>query len=629
MTPRLAASLGCCLLLSAVIGPPAWGASATQPASAPAGDDPLVLNRTLADLKSGDWILQWEAMVRLSQWKAPSAVAPLREVLAKNPSPWLRGRALLALATIQGEQALADAVAACSADSNELRQAAVEALGIIGSPRGAPAAAKLLKDPDPQVSRQALLSYAKILKAQAWDEVSRPFATKDRTLILAAIPALACVGTDESRRKLTELISGKDTEVRLATASALKDARDEQMLGVILERIVVEKEKKVRLACEAALQSFDRGELTGPLLNVLKAEQPAVYPTALRLLSVNPTPEVAREVSARVGWIGANCPEALATALGILAKVQADASQNVFVAHLSHKQADVRLAAVEALASCKRADLFAAFRDRLVDADSSVRSAAFAALRASSQTPPGGLLEYLWHALGSTDPNVCWNALSLLGGRLTAAELPKAMTALDRFLADADEKERDLAAAVLAPVADKANLRQIALAQGYVMNWAVLGPFPNNIDNTGLTTTYGPEEEVDLARKYKGLGDREIFWLRQELKQIDGTIDLNSTFWEKAPYKVAYLTAELSADQDRTVYLHLEGAGSFLVYLNGKEAGKMTQEQAQIALKLNKGPNRLLIKAAKSTQGANWWVRARLTDKSGRRGEGVTVEAEK
>ena len=614
-------------------------AASTRPTTAPAGQDAIALRQTLADLKTGDWILQWEAVTKLSRWKAPAAVAPLRELLMKHPSPWMRGKALMALAEIQGPQVLDQAVSLSADKADELREAAVEALGVIGaggaSPsqaqRAADATGQCLKDTVPAVRYKALLSHARIRKSQGWDVVAKALADSDRGMVLAAIRAMAYVGTDESRRKLAELLGGRDAEFRLAAVGALRDARDVATIGAILERTVLEKEKKIRTACEAALQAFDKDQLTAPLIQVLRGEQVALYPTALKLLAANPTSQAGAEVASRIDFIARNSPESLATALEMLGRLDPDLHFDVFVRHLDHKQADVRLAAVEGVSRRRKPGppgLYALLKDRLVDADLSVRMASFEALRSSTERPPeGGLAAYLADALKSTDPSACWNAISLMRGRLAASELPKALAVLDRFLGSSDEKVRDLAISVLMTIADKQALRQIAVAQGYIIHWAVIGPFPNDQDNSGLTTAFGPEEEFDLAKKYKGLDDKDLFWLRHELSSSDGTVELNSMFWEKTPYKVAYAAAELKSDQERTVYLNLEGAGTFVIWLNGAKAGQMTEgDKQQLALKLTKGSNRLLIKACKSAPGPAWWCRARLTDKAGQRADGLTIE---
>ena len=63
-------------------------------------------------------------MAVLAQAKEKQAVAPLKAILAGQAHPWVRGRALVALAGILGEGVLEDAIALAQHQAPELRAAA-------------------------------------------------------------------------------------------------------------------------------------------------------------------------------------------------------------------------------------------------------------------------------------------------------------------------------------------------------------------------------------------------------------------------------------------------------------------------------------------------------------------------
>ena len=64
----------------------------------------LQVHRWLNDLSGSDWILQSVALDELGQRKVRAALPHMRELLRSGKSPWIRGRAMLALGMISGKE---------------------------------------------------------------------------------------------------------------------------------------------------------------------------------------------------------------------------------------------------------------------------------------------------------------------------------------------------------------------------------------------------------------------------------------------------------------------------------------------------------------------------------------------
>ena len=67
----------------------------------------------------------------------------------------------------------------------------------------------------------------------------------------------------------------------------------------------------------------------------------------------------------------------------------------------------------------------------------------------------------------------------------------------------AGENLRCQAVDALDRVAEGDVARRIAAAQGYLVQWSILGPFPSDVDGRGFTAMYPPEYGVDLAKTFE------------------------------------------------------------------------------------------------------------------------------
>lgn len=465
---------------------------------------PLEVEQAFEDLKSPDWILKWSAMSRLARWGVRDAAPQLRAVLGGRDHPWVRGRALVALAELLGEEVLAEAQARSADPAAPLRAAAVEALGILASPKGEGALAERLGDPAPEVRCQAIVALARVRREGAWETLAPLLENKEPALVQHAARALAfMMGRPEAPERAIALLGHSDPAVRAEAANTIAQARLAQAIPVLLRRMAADGEPKVRLAAERALAGFSGNTLFLPLLAALRGVEPQLYASALRVLALRPVAEAAEGVAALLREPGHPYREVLPEAFLLLSRVDADRYVGVFAAHLGHPTAYVRVKAIESIAKCAGADQLRLLRPALLDKDQGVRVAAFRAVRnIADATPPEGIVEYLADALRQGEKWTQRAALDLLCERVTPADLARVVAIVTPILAGKDKADREYVAKALARLGDEATRRRIAAAQGYVTAWNLIGPFPYDSRNRGYGPACFPEHEIDFAKAY-------------------------------------------------------------------------------------------------------------------------------
>jgi len=611
----------------------AFGAPATRPM--PTTAPSLAVERALAQLSAGgDWIVQWEAMETLAGAKSAQAVAPLRAILGgARERPWVRARALVTLARIQGTAVLGDVKVALGDPSPELRAAAAEAIGIVGDVGAKDLLLTKLNDADPKVRQEALVAYARLLKGGAWDVVSKfpTDAKADPVMAAAATRALVHIGTDAARAKLAALLVGKDRAPKLLAIDAIKEGRDPSLLPVLLQFIATEKDKGLAALADKAFAAFDDAQLAAPMLAALAGDNPALYRSAVKALAAQPTREVCDAIAKRLDAIKAADPTALPIALAALGRFDATAYQAAIAPFVRAEQYDVRRAAVEAIARAKGVDHFAILQDALADKEYTVRVAAYQALRRATQgTPKEGIVAYLAAPLASKERSVYFSALEFMRERLTRAEFAPAVVALDRFLGSADRDTRESAGRILAGVADEGGIEQVARAQGYVAPWTVIGPFFAEADDVAgaLALPFPPEREIVFTKAYEAGEERQVTWALCQSKRTDGGLDLGYVYaQEDAPQskalRVAYAVADLATPGDADVTIAVNAQQRYTIWLNDRKLDADPKKADTFSTRLPRGTNRLLVKVA-SSESKNWSLRVQVLDNTGKRIDGLT-----
>lgn len=496
-------ALSLLVLAAALPGIGTAGTPSETPRANGAAATPLAIEQALDDVKSGDWILQWAAMSQLARWRTTGAAPQLKAVLAGKDHPWVRGRALVALADLLGEEVFDDAQARARDAAPELRAAAVEALGILGTPKAEAAIAEHLNDPAPEVRYQAVVAIARVRREKAWDTVRPLLDDKDPQLVRHAARALVHIQTPESHAQAIALLAHSDAGVRVEAARTLGRANVPEAIPALLRRMAADGDAGVRVACEKALAAFEPGALFLPMLAALRGERRECYGAALRVLALRPTREACEGVAALVREPADAYREVLPEAFQLLAALDPDRYTDIFARYLAHPSALVRGKAVESVGKCAKADQFALLRPLLLDREHAVRVAVLRTIRNLTDAAPAeGFPRYLADAIRQGDKAIRRAATDLLCERVPAAELPEVVALLAPVLGGKEKDEREYVAKALAHVGDEAVRRRIAQAQGMVTSWMLIGPFPYDSRNRGFGPAYFPEYEVDFARDY-------------------------------------------------------------------------------------------------------------------------------
>ena len=535
----------------------AAGASPTKPTSRPAAD----VRRAVADLKSDDWIVQYRAISQLARWGAVSARQPLEAVLTGKAHPWVRGRALVALGRIFGERMLDRALAHTRSETPELRAAAVETLGVIGSPKGQAVAVAALEDKAPDVRCQGVLALARLRKAGAWPLIQPLLKQPDPKLIRHVAIALRSVGTDAAVEVLVGLADHDDEQVRLEAVGSLGRFRRPEHVGKILYRMAKDDSQLVRQRAAKALAAFPAGVLHREVLAAMGTGDNDIHSAGVRVLARKPDPATGDAVAKLINTPDHKFGSALGAMLAYLASVEPDRYHAIFTRHLTHSYSNVRQDAIRAVAKCRKIDRFAALKPLLADKSSSVRGYVIDALKAEPDPPPKeGWVRYLSGALNCDTWDTRKRAVLLIAERVRPAELGENFAEFQATLGGEHAHVRDLAAKTLGKVADEPTRRRIAAAQGYVTDWRVIGPFPNDRQNRGFGVVYPPEVECDFEKTCPEhrLADGAVFeatggvagqptGLRIATPPGDRAVRTVATFFVELPADQAKLTMAVSA----------------------------------------------------------------------------------
>ncbi len=163
---------------------------------------------------------------------------------------------------------------------------------------------------------------------------------------------------------------------------------------------------------------------------------------------------------------------------------------------------------------------------------------------------------------------------------------------------------------------------------GLVTRFWVLGPFDNE-GKDGCNTAYPPESALDLAASYPGKV-RPVAWRRLPDVSADGFIDLGQAV-QPADETVTYALAVIDAPAEVRAVLHLGASGASRLFVNGARVladdayHPPRFDQAEVAVTLRKGANRVLVKLCQDTGPFGFYLRA-----SGPNGDalgGVTASA--
>ncbi|NQT92487.1 MAG: HEAT repeat domain-containing protein [Lentisphaerae bacterium] len=620
----------------------------------------------LAQQLPSDWILAWEEIERQAGSEVPEDAVSLRETAADPEThPWLRGRALVALAKHDRDGSHAAANAATASSNAVTRAAACEALGFSGNAETAPLLVEMLKDTDETVRHEAAVSLARVQGSNAWSNVEALVAASPAPFARQQALVLAHIDTDVAREALRSRLTGTNAMVRAETARALHAAPKPSLVPLLLDMIASGRDKTVRSAAEGTLRSWDAEFLGPPLAGVLRSDEPKRVLPAIRLLFLRPSYAGGDALAELVQQGSETMSRAVLTeSMDTLLAISPERYRDTFRNYLEDKDATLRVRAITALAAGRPdEELFELLRDPLADTHDSVfRLALRMVQRRTTSVPEDGFVSFLSPHFATAETPRIRGFLDLMRHRLPEEELPAALELLTPLLHGADSALRDAAANVFKESADDKVALQAVAAQGYVARWLVLGPFDNDRYNRGFATEFGPETALDMDAAYDGttrpvqfLNEEpgaftdlstndtiRIKWQPMSIVSSDASLRLNRLVLGPQEYFVAYATAEIMAPEEQVVDIRIVADDTFKFWLNEEELLSVTDEPVTKAMMkdrkawealmtkwhdnrheetvrttLKKGRNRLLMKVCNFTY--QWYFRMRISETNGAR----------
>ncbi|MBX3731518.1 MAG: hypothetical protein KF791_02865 [Verrucomicrobiae bacterium] len=219
------------------------------------------------------------------------------------------------------------------------------------------------------------------------------------------------------------------------------------------------------------------------------------------------------------------------------------------------------------------------------------------------------------------------DAVARLAGRAAAlaesGDTAGAVASFRRALAAAREADQvDELAQKLRGLGEPVDLRETF---GWVTRWKVIGPFDNS-GGGGFSSSFPPEESVDLAAEHGGKGVR-VRWQDYETLDEYGLVDFNRPL---SPLKevTGYAWTEFWSETGRPAQIRLGCKNGWKVWVNGQflfgrdeyhRAAEM--DQYRLPFELRPGRNTILVKCCQNEQTEDWtreWeFQLRVTDAEG------------
>lgn len=596
----------------------------------------------LHQLETDDWILQAEALHFLGNNKveqAREAVASLRD--NEKSSPWIRGRALVALARIEGKVPTGEFVKWVAHDLAPLRAAAAEVLEEFGGTSAETWLDILLKDKEESVRLRAVAAQARRKKAAAWNKVDSLTRSVSSNHADLAARALALTGTEAALDRLQAVLA--EPKQRTQALRGLAGITDEKLLPILFPLLNDLAEDDLAYgAVLSTLQQQDWEKVIVALKKFISSADEKSLRTAARIMTrLTRSPELGKPLREALEKAkDVTTIEAGLIALGARA-MEPDQHHPFFSKHLKNPEASIRELAIRCLAHCRDLNLYTALEPSLKDEEPSVILAALAALlhQPPADAPKGQLVHYLQDPLSHPDARVRNQAYELLGHAGSKDDFRPALAALDSLLRGTDETLRAAAAKALGAIAGPDQISEVVQAQGYLAKWKVIGTFLNDEKNAGFTKVFPPEKTIDFEATYPSQYiwmleghrrddkpiDREVGWTDGNVDQTDGRLVMSAQLPPPGSLAVGYAVCDLRVPTAREVILHIDGDDAFRVFLNDKKIAEKVApyerrkdcivEQPDIKIQLKAGNNRFFVKS--SNIDYRWWVRLRLTNSQG------------
>lgn len=421
-------------------------------------------------------------------------------------------------------------------------------------------------------------------------------------------------GTPAVREAMLKALADKDAGVRKMAILGLLDANDAATFEPLVQQYGKESDAETRADLLCAIAGLSSPRTADFLKNILLD---ATNPEALRVeaivgLEKSKNPAAAEAIAKTVA---AGASETLQVrALEALGALKAKQLLAVGETAVKSPSANVRQAAALALAKLGDPQTAAVLLPLLNDKNTMARIAAiqalgtlhakmaipailqtanepatqFEAIKALAQMPdPRALTAYLT-GLGSKSPE-----LRTACRQAVAAIREPAVPILEQLV-----KRNEVRPEIIA------ELRAIYSSFTPILDWRIIGPFPND------GKSYPPEKEQNLDAAYKSADGKEVKWRPMKGDANNhGRINLNHLPGSHQDV-VAYAYVEIDSPTERDAEFLAGSDDSIVIWLNDKKVHQHLADRGwsfnsdKVKARLQKGKNRLLIQCG--NHGGGW-----------------------
>ncbi|MDP6523772.1 MAG: hypothetical protein QGI24_05420 [Kiritimatiellia bacterium] len=642
--------------------------------------DKANIETQLEHLASGGWILQARALEQLVRSGNKDAVKPIHELVQNQEAhAYVRGRALVALARLDGGKAAGDAQAFAASPDAGLRAAGAEAYGYCDGNAAKAPLGNLLKDKDEKVAMAAIVSWARLYGKDAWavvDPATKPLLNPDlpedlRWKIVPAMHAMAHAGTPDALARIHEFIQlSSEPSLR-----GLVTAGQPSVLPLAARHVHREHHKTGWPRMHGAGPAVPLNEEYLRVMKAVKSNRSEVIEATVRTLLQTSQPQdlvLACTMGARMipapatgdmllkacgDADDANVDHACVQALTVPA-MHPERYEAYFTKLLKSKHAPSRIAGIDGLAACPKVNRFEAYSEIMQGGDSNeVLQVALEQLISApvEQAQNQKIGTYLYEAMAANDRHTRNAAAALFQKVAAKRDYTDVAKAWETLLHNKDWKVRDSARRTIATIATEDELTELARSDGYITDWQVIGTFIGG-ETLWDTPAYPPETELDFSKTYNAerifnIGSskpfkrsRSIKWNKGTVTTVDGFLRINYCVSQPTIEAVAYAAATITPKTPGEAIIWVEGIatkGRTLpsLWINGvqvfapKPAVPRDQYlwpvrspwrnryipcggRATYKVTLKAGPNQILIKTLNLKQ-EMWDVRVRVLSPNG------------
>jgi hypothetical protein len=165
------------------------------------------------------------------------------------------------------------------------------------------------------------------------------------------------------------------------------------------------------------------------------------------------------------------------------------------------------------------------------------------------------------------------------------------------FAAARDKDQIDKSAKRLKELGESIDL---AKHLGFVLDWKLVGPFPN-VEEAGVETAYPPEKALDFKAEYDGKAGK-VRWTDYASKDDYGIVDLNAGIGQHTEV-AGYAAAEFTSPAARDAEIRIGCYTVFKLWVNGELVlhradayTGMSFDHYRTKVRLREGKNTLLMK---------------------------------